>query len=534
MNPQEILTAQTELRANPTSFSQREEFRLAMADRGKRDLYYLCSVILGYNKLTPHTHGPLCRFLDTCGIRRRMIMMPRTHYKTTIKTIGDSIKWIINDPNITILIANAVHENASRMLVEIQRHFERNEVLRWLYPEICYENPRQQAPRWNKLEMEVKRSTFVREPTIDTIGAGGEATSRHYLAINLDDIIGERQFKSPAEMTAITRWLEGVESLLVPPWHERQLDNTGTRWKLDDSHGYFEYRFGGNPREVPTVPLGPHAVLRGNLAIFTRPVREDGKPIFPEQYTNEILDDMQRQSPERFAAQMLNDPLAEGTAEFRAEWLKYYKWQPDGRILLEEGETPIDPVKCPTFILCDPSLGEHRRSNRTAIHVVAVHLGKEPRLIMLDSFVERIPPDRIIDKLFELYDRFKWTRTVSIETVAFQKALKYWIEQREVQERRPPLPIFEYKPGTAKDSVDRIKGLQPLCRAGQLYIQEGFHEFLDEYVRWHPQATDQDALDSLAQILEHIDFGWTKQVQSELDEWNKMMLATRNNLTGYW
>ncbi|NIN68888.1 MAG: hypothetical protein GTO63_30215 [Anaerolineae bacterium] len=459
--------------------------------------------------------------------------MPRTHFKSSVKTIGGTIQDITKDPDVTILIPAATQENASRFLREIQNHFARNDLFRWLYPEICYDDPSSQAPRWNKLEMEVPRQTYVREPTVDTLGAGAEPASRHYLKINLDDIIGEREFGSAAEMRGKIEWLKGVEPLLVPPWDEHQIDNTGTRWKLDDAHGFFEYLFGGDPRSNPAVPIGPHAFRRGRLGVFSRAVRENGQPIFPELFTNEILDQMQRTDPMRFAGQMLNNPTEEGVAEFVTSWLKYYSFNSDGRIVLPDYHEAIEPHKHPTFILVDPSTGSSKRGTRTAIHVVTVFLEKVARIIMLDSFIQRITIPEIIDKIFEFSDKYPWTRLISVESVAFQKALKPWIHQREEQERRPSLPIVEYNPRSEKESMQRIRGLIPLCRSGQLYLQEGFAEFIDEYTRWHPEAQEQDGMDSLAQLLEYVDFGWSKQSQDELEEFNRLMRRGRNILTGY-
>jgi len=528
----ETKTPTAEIRSDPATFTQQERTREAIAQRGRVDLFYLASVILGYNRLRKDTHGPFCRFHDTCKLPRRAFRHPRSHFKTSCKTIGGTIQWIINDANERILLVGNTGDNASRFLEEIKNHFARNALFRWLYPEVVWED-QGKAGRWNKKEMEVPRTTFVREPTIDTLGRDSEPTSRHFTKIVLDDIIGETEYESAAEMARACEWLSGVQSLLVPPFEEHQIDDIGNLWQLDDAHAFFEFLFGGG-RDAPKTPLGPYAYKRGRLlGVFSRPVRENGKPIFPEEFPADMLDELQRVDPHRFAAQYMNDPLAEGVAEFQTNWLKYYNFNAQGQILLKGDSKPIRPEKCRTFMLCDPSLGKHKKSSRTAIHVVVMVLRKVPQLILLDSFVGRIPPDQIIDKLFEFYDKYPWISIASIESVAFQAVLKNWIEQREAQERRPPLPIVEYFPKSAKDSMYRIKGLQPICRAGQLHIQEGFSEFIDEYTRWHPKAKDQDSMDALAQVLEYVDFGYTKETYTELERFDKLMSECRSPLTGY-
>ena len=522
-------------RRNPASVVKSERARQLMADRGRHDLFYLTTVILAYDKLTIPCHGPICSFHDTCELMRRLFLYPRTHFKSTIITISGSIQDVVKDCNVTMLLAAATAENAQRFLEEIKQHFMNNDVFRWLYPEFVWDSAKI-APRWNKQEMEVPRETFVREPTIDTLGARGEVISRHYQKIKLDDIIGEKEYKSEGEMRATCEWLGGVESLLVPPFHQRQIDIVGTRWKPDDAYAYAEFIYGGG-REAPIKRLGPHVHKKGSrLGILSREVREGGKPIFPEMFSEQQLAELQRADPERFAAQYMNNPYASGLAAFETGWLKYYNYVEGGlnRIKLEDVDKPVRIDRLPTFILCDPSLGETKRSDRTAIHVIAILLAEHPRLIMLESFIQRIPPNLIIEKLFEFYKKYMWTRAVSLETVAFQKALKYWIEQLQI-ERGLVLPIHEFQGGRTQGAkVARIKGLQPICRAGQLYISQGFGDFIDEYQAWHPTAKHDDGLDCLSQILEFVDFGWSKETWSQIDEFDRMMSEARDPLTGSW
>ena len=164
-----VVTLPENLPAKPETPSQ--EVWESMRYLGKSNLYYLCKVILGYDLLVPHVHMPMCEFADTVKALRRLKLMPRTHYKTTIWTIGQTIKDIINDPNITILLIADTGTNASRFMREIQQHFEMNEMFRWLYPEIIPENFTKAI--WSQTEMIVPRTKVRREPTVDAIGAGG-------------------------------------------------------------------------------------------------------------------------------------------------------------------------------------------------------------------------------------------------------------------------------------------------------------------------------------------------------------------------
>ena len=191
-----------------------EDLRERMGELGRTSLFFLCKVILGYKDMNAHVHGPMCNFSDqTLSYLRRLKLMPRTHFKTTVWTIGESIRDIITDPNIRILMIADTSRNAERFLQEVQQHFQFNEVFRWLYTDIIPENFN--TVRWSTTEMIVNRSLIAREPTIDAIGALGGSESRHYNIIRADDLITEKAIRSDVEMDKIIDWAGGLESLLI-------------------------------------------------------------------------------------------------------------------------------------------------------------------------------------------------------------------------------------------------------------------------------------------------------------------------------
>jgi hypothetical protein len=47
------------------------------------------------------------------------------------------IQWILNYPNIRILLSSGTGDQVHGFLKEIKGHFQFNDILRWLYPEYC-------------------------------------------------------------------------------------------------------------------------------------------------------------------------------------------------------------------------------------------------------------------------------------------------------------------------------------------------------------------------------------------------------------
>lgn len=513
-----------------------ESVRQSMRERAMVDTYYLATQVLGYDMLTPNTHGPLTTFLDTCKSTRRMEQMPRSHFKTTIVTIAHRIKNIITNPGVRILIVGDTGPNAQKHLAKIKRHFDSNALFRWLFPELIWEDPTQ-AQAWNKEQIFVKSTAMHGEPTIDTVGARGAVVSRHFDIINADDLIGENEYYSETDMDRTIDWFSGLEALFVPPHRNSLMDIPSTFWRTNDVYAFAEKLFGNGQ---PALKTGPYSYQRGEIAVFRRGAREGGQPIFPEAITNEYLDRLQRENPERYAAQYANNPRASGVAYFREEYLKYYDVlndEPDewiGAVIGPNGERAlIKPDNLFIVSMCDPAAGGKSkfRASKAAIITTGVSYSTG-RIFILDLWLKRVPTDKIIDELFRQNDRWK-PQIFSIEANGLQKMLKYWIDERTEKENLNPIPYVPFIPRDEKDSDRRIKGLQPLFRAGHIWLQRGTMQDLKEEYDVYPRGT-KDGLDCLSQGLGFWNVGWDSvESESNVEDYEREIRRLRNQLTGY-
>lgn len=548
--PRSVYDLPNAIRDNPS-----ERVRQVMRVEALSSTWYLATMVLGYTKLLPDTHGPLCTFLDTCTGKRRLIQMPRSHFKTTITTVTHNMRRLLNNPELRLLIVGDTAPNARKHLKKIANHFEHNRLLRWLFPERCWEDT-SAAPAWSQdqiyLPTETGYPALHGEPTIDAIGAGGAAVSRHYDVINPDDLIGEDEFKSEIEMEKIIDWFSGLEALFVPPVAEGQMDIPSTFWRMDDVYAFAESFFGHDEEPVPT---GPFSYRRGELDVFRRGAIEGGQPIFPGAVTLQYLMRLQEKNPERYAAQYANNPLAAGVAYFRNEYRKFYEIAAEetrtilpnteyeqkesqmvlGKIKHDSGHVELfDPRDGVVHSFCDPHAGGSKRKRfkggRAAVITTLVQPARE-RVIILDVWLKRATTDKIIDEIFR--QNYRWNPEVfSIEANGLQKMLKYWIDERiERDVHLPPLPYVPYIPKSEKDSELRIKGLQPLFRAGQIWGRKEFIELWEEYQAW-PRGS-ADGMDALAQGLEYWNVGWDSTREEELNEVEYAVRQMRNVATGY-
>src|SRR5690606_6371510 len=98
----------------------------------------------------------------------RLDLWAREHFKSTIITFGKSIQDILNDPNITIGIFSHTRPIAKAFLKQIKTELEQNTFLKKRFPEILYEDPQKESPRWSLDEgIRVKRTANPKEETVE-------------------------------------------------------------------------------------------------------------------------------------------------------------------------------------------------------------------------------------------------------------------------------------------------------------------------------------------------------------------------------
>lgn len=495
-----------------------------MAKKGREDLFYLAHVILGYEDLTPHTHGALCRFLQKASYIRRMVLMPRTHFKTTIAVVADSIQLVLNNPDIRILIVSDTDDNAKLMLGEISNHFKENDLFRWLYSDLIPENFNK--ARWNSNEITVRRKkTHLKEATITSAGAFAAIESKHFDYIKADDLVTEKHIHSDTEMDKLTRWMGGLEPLLD---HDQcNIDFIGSRKKKGDPYEFVEKLYSGNGKKIE---IGPHAQLRGEVAVFSRSIIEEGDRIFPERVTWAYINRMRKHDPERYHAQLANNPKASGLNTFNEQDLRYFEFNSKtgiieanymGFILERVSVWSLDRI-----ILYDPAVSERNTSSQNAILVVAKGAG--PRRYVLAAKIGHYQPDEAIDTLFE-WNAIWRPEFISIEKRGFQGSIKYWIEERAELKRLPMLPVIEWPAEGSHKAMwakkEHIRGLQPLVKENLIWLHESQNELREQF-EFYPNVRWDDGLDCLSQGLDYWPYTEDEETREDREDKEDRLLSS--------
>ena len=63
-----------------------------------------------------------------------------------------SIQEVLRDPELTVAIFSHTRKIAKGFLTQIKRELEGNNFLKNLYPDVLWEDPKKEAPKWSEDE----------------------------------------------------------------------------------------------------------------------------------------------------------------------------------------------------------------------------------------------------------------------------------------------------------------------------------------------------------------------------------------------
>lgn len=481
----------------------------------KGNLYTLSKGILGYKDINPGTHASFCRFFDEEKKRRRLGLMPRTHLKTTIAGVADSIKVVLNDPDeARVLIAGETSTTAEKILSEIQGHWQKTELLRLLFPELV--PPRFAGPgvKWSNTIASINRKRDYKEGSWNTIGVGGASVGSHFSRIKCDDLIGLEAMRSPAAMAAAIAWVSNIDSLLIDQ-HTDIIDFIGTRWSRRDLYNFVMELYGDR------------------MAVFLREAIENGEIIFPQKHTIEEYQTMQLKTPQIWFSQYCNNPLAAGKNDFPEDGIQLCYYNTDGNIVLLKPDGSKVTWKIEDLdrvTAADPNAGDLQSPDTAAI--VTTGVTPDDDIVVLESWSGRISPSDFVDKIFTSWKRWR-PRVVGIEKAGQQSTEHYF--NKKLEEEEIYIRVIPLKPAN-RNKIDRIRmATEPLIRSKKVYMlltQTILRKAVAEFPDTHPI----DELDCFAYGTE--EGMWrTPYRQSDVDENEKVlkfiMKNRRNKRTGY-
>lgn len=454
---------------------QHEAFMMMLADKGSKSLFIFNKYILqaqegdkNFVKLGAF-HKELCNFVQDRADKKKLILIPRSHLKTKLVSVGYPTMKICNNPKIRILIYSATWQMAVDIHKAIQKNLQANERIHEIYGDY-YADAIEWAQDRTRLAENDKR-----EPTITAAGIDNNLVGGHYDLIIMDDVVNRDNVATMDQIQkVITRYKDSLD-LLEP---HGELIVIGTRWHDSDLYGWIMDPGNQSMSNYLTMVRGAYT---GNIM-----TGEDFVPLWPGKFSQENLKAKLREEGwAHFSAQYLNDPVPEEDATFKRWWFKYYLSDDMRGKLMNK------------FLLIDPAISMAKAADYTAMIVVGVD--EYNNIFILDILRARLAPSDIINGIFRMRDLWN-PSDIAMEQVAFQKVLGYSLRE-DLRFKKRPFHITELKPNE-RTKDQRIKGLQPLYENGKIFHNKMLVNNIyleDELVRF-PRSTHDDIIDALAYL----------------------------------
>lgn len=408
----------------------------------------------------------------------------REHYKSTIVTFALTIQDILNTHGddiqahiepATIGIFSHTRPIAKQFLRQIKMELERNEKLKRWFPDIFFEDPRSESPKWSEDEgIIVKRRSNPKEATVEAWGlVDGQPTSKHFNRTIYDDVVTRESVTSAEMIKKTTGAWELSRNLTAIGGLSRYI---GTRYHFFDT--YAEMMKRGIVARVYTA---------------TKDGTADGEPVFMPRA---VLAQKRIEMQETFWAQMLMQPRAEHDAFFKKEWFKFYErpGTPDGI------KAFIERNRLRTYGASDYAItaggGDY------TVHGV-VGVDPEDNIYVLDVWRGRTESnvwvERFID-LVALYRPLKWAE----ENGQIIKSLGPFITRR-MQERKTYCLREQFT--SAVDKPSRSRSIQARASMGKVFLPYSA-SWLDDVLMTilaFPLGKHDDDVDMLALIGRMLD-----------------------------
>lgn len=463
--------------------------------RARTDLYWLAKDILGMDALIERVHRPICDMFvakkpgkplwEQSEIKERLILAPRGHFKTSLDE-ADIIQWILLDPNIRILIMSGKASVAEAMMTNVKGHFQTNEKLRALFPELC---PPEGKEFGNLSEFICPgRTKVIKEPTVLISSGASVKAGLHFDVIKGDDMVNEINTLTKEQILKVIMLWNYAMPLVEPYGY---LDLIGTNY--DDSDLY-QWAIENKPKLkwYKVAAWTPKQAFKTAFkAGSVKKITEDMVDLlFPERFTFEWLNNQRLADEYIFNCQYLLDPTPTDTALFTEEMIL--------RHTIPHGHIPRSGT---VFQVWDTASTQNNHSDFSACATGLYDA--QGRLFVLDVAFGKWSPTELINMI--IGQAIKWRPScIGIEEANGSRMLQPALD---LISRQMGLSLYiEWqKTSPNKHKYDTVAGLQPLFKDDKIYLSAAMNketrtELMKQFIKY-PKTSHDDIPDAVARLL---------------------------------
>lgn len=482
----------------------------------RTDLLYLARKYLHYKDIEEPVHRPLADMLQQFpggkdefvdgqlvytpykdvwqleGDRSVLILYPRGHLKTTVITLSASIQWIINYPDIRILLSTATGDQAKKLITEITAHFRYNPQFRYLFPEFC--PPANKVNDWGTQEgftVPCRKRKWLKEMTLSICTVGKVIAGGHYEVLIHSDIVDKENVKTAAQITDVKNHFKYMNPLLergpYPPYHGWQIIE-GTPYDFSDLYGEKIDAWKKGDKEWKVLVQG--AELDEEKQITLWPTR------FPWSELKAIQKEM---GDYMYSCQYLCKPI-----------------NPTGGLATQE-QIKFIPRSYLRQLL--PALRKHvtidlhgMEAKDTSDYTVITLAGfdRDGRCFVLDIKRGHFTPFQVINLIFAIYSAYPDIVDFKIEKDAHARVLLPFL-QREMSKRGRFPNIIAIPRSNQVSKKNRIWGLQPWFQGKVIVFADDIDcriDLIHEITSFSNTSREHDdILDTLADQMQNREGG---------------------------
>lgn len=239
-------------------------------------------------------------------------------------------------------------------------------------------------------------------------------------------------------------------------------------------------------------------VLNHNGRIYRAWEGENRVLLWPSNWTVEKLEQKREEmrisekGDAGFYQEYFNEPISEEDQIFRKEMFRYFNG-----LQLEELRKKPNKI----YTLVDPAISKKTTADFTA--VISAMVDEMNKVYVLEISRARLDPLETIKLIFSHYERWHPVY-VGIETTAYQKALKYFIEEEKRRQSSSvqSMQVVEIKP--IIDKITKVKKLQPKYAIANVFHNSDDHNtpILEQELLRFPKGAHDDCVDCLSNIIE--------------------------------
>lgn len=418
---------------------------------------------------------------------RTMILLdPRGFFKSTIDVV-DVVQWLINAPDIRILIVGGVIKLTAQFLTGVKSHFYLPKGVKpgpfhYLFPEYVLRGVDGTSEEDLRLPDGVRQHGSL-DPSVGITSVGSNKAGFHCDVLKMDDIVTETNCLTEDTRESILQKADSTTNLLMPwGWH----DIIGTRYFTDDYYGRTKDKHDESPEDF-------------NLKFFQRAcwiVKPEFRHIEAKSLFELTEDMVDLVFPEHANFKYLRAKLRKNEKEFRCQQLNQPVWGNENptfphELLVSRFKSFQEATGKPGEIIgaIDLAKEDKKFSDFTCLAVGKVveetipnqqqtadslfspwEQGKRWILVVLDVEFGKWSQSEIAYRIAKMNDKWRPKRWKAEDTGGLESFKEKIINTSKENFGHWPLIHWQVPNNQYNAKVNRIKGMEILLRDARMYF----------------------------------------------------------------